>query len=277
MDNKKLVRLYFAALQRIIENSYGQELIDDRLYPAVSEYIPNLSPSDFLREYAWVVFGSGFKNSIINDRWPELTSAYMGWDPFLIAGNQHQVVEDGSKIINSTKKNGAIIKCSEIIQYSGWDKFKSSLLRSDYLDFLDNLPFIGGATKYHLAKYIGYDIAKPDRHLLFLAEEYGYECSNDGVQKCVFELAKITGERVRAIDTLLFRASELGANLTVSHLEQNDFLDTLWQRYPEVYEEYWIKNIAGSELINKVAAGYPEIFKEINKEIGHEKAVSEND
>ncbi len=75
----------------------------------------------------------------------------------------------------------------------------------DKLAYLETLPWIGGITKYHLAKNFGADVAKPDVHLQRLADR---ECCT--VQALCERLAEATGLRVAAVDTVLWRACANG-------------------------------------------------------------------
>jgi hypothetical protein len=75
------------------------------------------------------------------------------------------------------------------------------LLADDKLAFCESLPWIGGITKYHLAKNFGADVAKPDVHLQRLADREG--CT---AQQLCERLAAETGLRVAAVDTVLWRA-----------------------------------------------------------------------
>lgn len=83
--------------------------------------------------------------------------------------------------------------------------FEQYRAAEDKLAFLAALPWIGDITKYHLAKNLGLDVAKPDVHLVRLAEAYGTT-----PQDLCERLAQITGLRVATIDTLLWRACAVG-------------------------------------------------------------------
>lgn len=73
------------------------------------------------------------------------------------------------------------------------------------LDFCESLPHIGGITKYHLAKDLGCDVAKPDRHLVRIASKYGL--TTEALCK---KLSEETGDRIAAVDFILWRAANLG-------------------------------------------------------------------
>jgi hypothetical protein len=73
------------------------------------------------------------------------------------------------------------------------------------LDFLETLPWIGPVTKYHLAKNLGADTAKPDVHLERLARR-----DRTTTERLCRRLAKLTGHRVATVDTVLWRACAAG-------------------------------------------------------------------
>jgi hypothetical protein len=71
----------------------------------------------------------------------------------------------------------------------------------DKLAYAQTLPWIGPITAYRVAKNFGADVAKPDVHLVRLAEREG--CTP---QDLCERLARETGLRVAAVDTVLWRA-----------------------------------------------------------------------
>lgn len=75
----------------------------------------------------------------------------------------------------------------------------------DKLAFCENLPWIGGITKYHLAKNFGADVAKPDVHLQRLADAEG--CT---AQQLCERLSGETGYRIATVDVILWRACAIG-------------------------------------------------------------------
>jgi hypothetical protein len=76
---------------------------------------------------------------------------------------------------------------------------------ADKLAFIEALPWIGGITKYHVAKNFGLPYAKPDVHLERLARTF-----DTTPQALCEELAKASGYKVATIDTLLWRAAAIG-------------------------------------------------------------------
>lgn len=72
---------------------------------------------------------------------------------------------------------------------------------ADLIEFCGSLPWVGPVTKYHLAKNLGADVAKPDVHLNRLAEPEGVTA-----QELCDRLAQGTGYRAATIDLILWRA-----------------------------------------------------------------------
>ena len=74
------------------------------------------------------------------------------------------------------------------------------------LEALRRFDYIGEVTVYHLAKNLGVDVAKPDRHLVRLANAHGYSNPH---HFCA-AVSAATGLRVHAVDSILWRIAEIG-------------------------------------------------------------------
>lgn len=79
--------------------------------------------------------------------------------------------------------------------------FRQLRKTDDLVAFCATLPWTGDITKYHLAKNLGADVAKPDVHINRLAAPEGVTAH----QLCE-RLAKETGYRVATVDLILWRA-----------------------------------------------------------------------
>ncbi|QFT76013.1 hypothetical protein FIU90_00520 [Erythrobacter sp. THAF29] len=79
--------------------------------------------------------------------------------------------------------------------------FRKLMKADDLIEFCAKLPWIGPVTKFHLAKNLGADVAKPDVHLNRLAEPEGVTA-----QELCERLAKETGYRAATVDLVLWRA-----------------------------------------------------------------------
>lgn len=152
------------------------------------------SPEDartFFAEYAWVVINSGMKNQVAHRIWERIQES------LLIHG--HSV----SQVFNHPGKSQAIQRAWE-----NREELYQEYLRQpseEKLAWLETLPWIGPITKFHLAKNLGMDMCKPDRHLVRIAGGYGMTpdelCST---------LARATGDRIGTVDYVIWRAANLG-------------------------------------------------------------------
>lgn len=79
--------------------------------------------------------------------------------------------------------------------------FRKLRVTEDLVGFCATLPWTGPITKFHLAKNLGANVAKPDVHLNRLAEPEGVSA-----QALCERLSKETGYRAATIDLILWRA-----------------------------------------------------------------------
>lgn len=135
----------------------------------------------FFQEYVWVVLNSGLKYAVAK----KLFEKYFA---------SHDL-----SVIGHLGKREAIRKAA--LNYQDW--FRKLLSVEDKLEFLDSLPFIGGITRYHLARNLGIDCAKPDRHLSRLARRFGF----DDVQEMCQAISQKRHLRIGTVDVILWRYS----------------------------------------------------------------------
>jgi hypothetical protein len=98
------------------------------------------------------------------------------------------------------------------------------------LDFLAGLPWIGPVTKHHLAKNLGATAAKPDVHLIRLANAEGTTPA-----RLCRRLARLTGYKISTVDSVLWRACADGILDSRKYMLEGwdaAFADTLQQTAP---------------------------------------------
>ena len=180
-----LKQLYETAKKEVLNSKYAWEvnLVEKRVFE-------EQTPKDFLIEYVFVVCNSGMRNQVAE----KIFERYM---------------EQGIVAIKHPLKKKAILEAEQ--DYKKW--FETLKIRKQHhteLDFLGSLPHIGKITKYHLARNLGFDVAKPDRHMQKLAELFGYVDPN---HMCI-DLHMFTGGeyRVGTIDVILWRFCNLNPN-----------------------------------------------------------------
>ena len=68
-------------------------------------------------------------------------------------------------------------------------------------------------TAIHFGKSLGLPLVKPDRHLVRIANEHGFECPSD-MCACI---AKIVGDPLQVIDIVLWRYGAIRSSRRASH------------------------------------------------------------
>lgn len=149
---------------------------------------PPASPEDFALEAIFVICNSGMKNTVARRIFEKCRDALLDQ-------------QSASSAFGHAGKAGAIDK----IWGDRGQLFADYMAADDKLAFCGSLPWIGGITKFHLAKNFGVDCAKPDVHLQRLADREG--CT---AQALCERLAAETGYRVATVDLILWRACANG-------------------------------------------------------------------
>lgn len=173
---------YRALKNRLICGGYEREI----------EWAANLKPCadpvDFFCEYSWVVINSGMKEQIARKIWDRIVDA----------------LRTGKKAVDvfGHKGKAAAIDSMRLERGVVFIDYQNA---PDKLAFLQSLPWIGPITKYHLAKNLGHDCVKPDRHLVRIAAKEGK--TPDQICR---EIAEETGDRLTVVDTVIWRAANLG-------------------------------------------------------------------
>lgn len=147
--------------------------------------LENTAPEQFFEQYVWCVLNAGMKEQVARKIWERYLE---NLDPLTIGHlGKRKAIETGLQ--NYVKWFGEL-KCAK-----------------DPVEYLQTLPWIGPITKYHLARNIGIDCVKPDRHLERLAKQFGY---TDPFELCKTIQKEIGGsEMLGTIDLVLWRISNL--------------------------------------------------------------------
>lgn len=195
---KTPTELFHEAEQFLCQNGFGPEIIWCENRPSFDK----MDQRSFLCEYAFVVYNSGMKYSVIHGKWVLLTDAFHLFVPHRIVMFSEEIRENVLSIFGNRRKVDAVITVAKKIVKERFENIRKQILENP-LDYLDSLPQIGPATKYHLARNIGFDYVKPDRHLVRLAAKY---------DMTPFEFCDVihkeTGRRLGVIDVILWRFME---------------------------------------------------------------------
>jgi len=195
MDYELLQRYNFAKII-VLDHGFHHEI---NWQSKVS--FEDLDEKTFLRELSWVVLSSGMKTAIIEKKFGSISKCFYQWkSALLIAKNCTHCFESAIRIFNNRAKMNAIIDAANKISFQGFAKIKELILNNP-IEFLQEFKFIGPTTVYHLAKNIGLDFAKPDRHLRRIAAMHGYS----DVQKFCRDIAINIGDSVPVVDIVFWR------------------------------------------------------------------------
>jgi len=191
---RPVTQVFVSCRERLMATRGGMEEIDhvNAIIKAGPEAI---TPWFFFKQYSYVVLCSYWKEQY----------ARKEWEAFFESG--------GKTRISNTRKREAIWAVRK--NYEDW--FEGLLVSKDRLAYLDTMPMIGPVTCRHLARNIGIDCVKPDRHMCRLAAGFGYGSSNKvEEQACITtqmceDIRKESGEDyLGTIDVILWRACNLG-------------------------------------------------------------------
>lgn len=157
--------------------------------------------SDFLKETAWVILCSGFREKVIRDKFDQISLCFYDWESAQsILKSKKNVKNNALKIFGHEKKIEAILDAARRISNEGFLNLKHHI-KNDTINKLREFSYIGEVTAYHLAKNLGIDIAKPDRHLVKVAKKMGYH----DVQKFCEEISKASKDPVSVVDIVIWR------------------------------------------------------------------------
>lgn len=177
-----LFEFYHNAKRYVIGHGFKEEIdiVEQRT-------VEQQDATSFFFEYVFVVLNSGMKNQIAEKIYKRF-------------------LEEGTIAIGHPGKRKAVEKALDGERYKRWwHHLKNVMTVSGKLNYLESLPWIGKITKYHLARNLGLDVAKPDRHLVRLADNFGYK----DVQTMCEDIAERTGDRIGVVDVVLWRYMNL--------------------------------------------------------------------
>jgi len=178
----RMASYYNKIKMMIIDKGYENELIWINKIPNHVDKIL------FFKEYSWVVINSGMKNSVAEKIFKNF------WNNGAL----------DFSAINHPNKNKAMKKVFERLDFYflHFTKSKNKLM------YLKTLPHIGDITKYHLARNLGLDYAKPDRHLVRISNLLEYT----NVQEFCKALSNLTNDPIGLVDLVLWRFATLYPN-----------------------------------------------------------------
>lgn len=172
---------YYDLKKHLLENGYEKEI-------SWAENVKLCNDSHtFTNETIWVILNSGMKEQIARKIYNRIMDA----------------IKEGKPLSEVFRHKGKVKAIDDVINNSS-NYFNAWNHSGHSVDYLETLPFIGKITKYHLAKNLGLDFCKPDRHLERIAKEY-----RTTPEIMCTELVKETMDRIGVVDIIIWRACNL--------------------------------------------------------------------
>jgi hypothetical protein len=206
----RAVSLYRNAEKHIRAAGFGWELDWQR-----RRSFEALTEQDLLRESAWVVLCSGFREAIVRNVFDYISLCFCDWESAAeISRHQRTCIDTAAWGFSNRRKLQAIASIADLIHDHGFETLRNQL-SEDPISRLQIFPFIGPTTSWHLAKNIGFNVAKNDRHLARLALLHGF---SDAHALCEL-IAETTGEPLSVIDIVLWRFATLNPQPQLPQLD----------------------------------------------------------
>jgi endonuclease III len=161
----------------------------------------DFTETDLLREAAWVILCTCFREEIVRQVFDHVSLSFCDWESSeAIIASAPVCRHTALASFRNGRKLDAIVLIARQIHEAGFESLKSRIIK-DPVRELSALPYIGPVTAWHLAKNLGFDAAKPDRHLVRLCNRLGFV---DAHELCG-AVAAVTGRTVAVVDIVLWR------------------------------------------------------------------------
>lgn len=210
-DGTKLLAYYDAAL-REVEGGDAKRFLDwvrKRRRPTEADV------SFFLSEYTFIVSAAGFRESTVSRRFDGLRRALGEFDVARLKEMSTEQIQEAymQYMLRNHAKAKAVAETLGRYTARTWEvhALLERLETTKDPDVLKILPYIGDALKYHFSRNLGLDVAKPDVHMLRLAPRFGFPADAAGVQAMCEYVAARRGERVGAVDYVLWYLAKVEA------------------------------------------------------------------
>jgi hypothetical protein len=195
-----LAQAYLYVKKELLLSPYKAELVD--LGPKPEE----ISESRFLCELAWVILSAGMAEVVIRNKFAAISNCFLDWESARsISASAFECVSKALRHFRHEGKIAAIANAAcTVAAADSFEDVRARILL-DPIRELQSFHYIGPTTAFHIAKNMGFQVAKPDRHLVRLAYCSGFE----SVEQFCGTIACFLGEDVRLVDTVLWRFATL--------------------------------------------------------------------
>lgn len=194
MEKRKAKLFFKTAMSYVVSNRPDELKWARKIKP-----FKGMTPKRFLSMYCWVIYTSGFRVSIIEDKFEEIQEAFKDFDIDKLS--KMKSVKSVLLVFNNARKAESFLKGTKSIYKEGFSKFKKRV-GIEGAKALRELPGIGMITQKHLARNIGLsDVAKDDVHMRRLVNIFGAKDESELAGYLSHEF----GEKKGVVDAVLWR------------------------------------------------------------------------
>ncbi|MCC7004141.1 MAG: hypothetical protein IT357_18445 [Gemmatimonadaceae bacterium] len=187
---------YLQAKREVLAAGFFQEIEE---YARRREFVR--SDEEMMREAAWVILSSGMRESVIRARFNRVCEAFLHFsDAAKILQHRTRVRRNALSAFGHRGKIDAILDFVQFVSVNGGEALRKGV-REEGPAFLVQFDYLGPATSAHLAKNLGWDGPKADRHLVRIAEAMGFKA----VESLVSAIALHVDDASAVIDLVLWR------------------------------------------------------------------------
>lgn len=202
----KLGARYLVVKKLLIDRGFQSEILWQS-----SICFEDLNETDFLRELAWVILSSGMREQVIRKLFPKISFCFYNWSSAkAITDNAEICFRNAINQFNHKSKIAAIIYGARKLESTNFNNFKNKINQNP-IEALQQFPYIGPVTVFHLAKNIGLPVAKPDRHLVRIAHQEGFH----DVQDFCRQISQESGDCIPVVDIVLWRFANIEKNYLI--------------------------------------------------------------
>jgi hypothetical protein len=199
---RRALDFYVGAKEHVVRAGFGWEIDWQEQLT-----LERVNERHVLREQAWVVLSSGMRAAVVARLFEQVSRAFCDWDAVAIQENPTRCIARAFAAFSHRGKMNAIAANCRMLAEEGLELWKRAL-RAYGPTWLTRLHYIGPVTCWHLAKNVGLDVVKPDRHLVRMARASG---TRDPRSLCALFVGA-TGDRLAVVDLVLWRYATLRPN-----------------------------------------------------------------
>lgn len=205
---KSSLTYYNTAKLSVMDGPWAHEILHQK-----SIFPEHVSERTFLCETAWVILNSGFRETVVRKLFPYVSLCFFDWRcAELIATDRENAIRLSANAFRNVQKLTAIADVATLVSAEGFAAYWERV-RKTPIENLQKLPFIGPITVMHLAKNLGFAVSKPDRHLVRLAKQLGYDCP----MLLCRDISTESGDTEDVVDAVLWRFQASHAPYLNSH------------------------------------------------------------